>query len=359
MRNILILNRRCIKHPEKGGAEVYTFEIAKGFRDSGFNVEWFSSKAKNLTSEEVIDGIKFIRKGDEFTTHFYGFLYALNKKEDYLIIDEFNGVGFFTFFKKNSIVLIHQLYEEFWNVELGKVGYIFRFLEKIILKFYKNKKTVTVSQSTKEDLEKLGFKNITIIPNGLEDYVLDETPEKNKNLTLIYVGRMKKTKNPESAIKIFLHVLKQVENSKLIMVGTGPLLEYLKEKYKNIKNIEFLGYLNEDEKKEYLKKSHFILVPSIREGWGQVVIQANAFGTPAVGFKVKGLIDSIKDKETGFLVNNEEEACDVIIKSFKDKDFYKNLSQKCINWAKNFSWEKTKKEFVSYANENFNSTTNL
>ncbi len=359
MKNILILNRRCIKHPEKGGAEVYTFEIAKGFRDSGFNVEWFSSKPKILSSEEIIDGIKFIRKGNEFTTHFYGFLYALNKKEDYLIIDEFNGVGFFTFLKKNSIILIHQLYEEFWNVELGKVGYIFRYLEKMLLKFYRNKKTVTVSQSTKEDLEKLGFKDIKIIPNGLENYVLDEIPEKNENLTLIYVGRMKKTKNPESAIKIYIEILKQIENSKLIMVGTGPLLEYLKEKYKNIEGIEFLGYVDENEKIKYLKKSHFILVPSIREGWGQVVIQANAFGIPAVGFKVKGLTDSIKDKETGFLVNNEEEACDIIVKSFKDRDFYKKLSQNCINWAKNFSWEKTKKEFVSYAVENFNNTTNL
>lgn len=57
-----------------------------------------------------MQGLKFIRKGNELTTHFYGFSYAL-KKKDWLIIDEFNGVGFFTFFMKNSmevfVAIIH------------------------------------------------------------------------------------------------------------------------------------------------------------------------------------------------------------------------------------------------------------
>jgi len=144
---VLILNRRCIKHPEKGGAENYTYHIAKGLIEAGCSVEWFSSKTKELKSEEIIDGIKFIRKGNELTTHFYGFMYMLNKSQDWLIVDEFNGVGYFTFFKKNSILLIHQLYEEFWNAELGFVGYIPRFLEKIFLRLYKNKKTITVPPS--------------------------------------------------------------------------------------------------------------------------------------------------------------------------------------------------------------------
>src|SRR5208282_2923949 len=80
MKNVLILNRRCIKHPEKGGAEAYTFEFAKVLIEQGYRVEWFSSLAEGLKGTEEIAGITFIRKGNELTTHFHGFLYALKRR---------------------------------------------------------------------------------------------------------------------------------------------------------------------------------------------------------------------------------------------------------------------------------------
>jgi hypothetical protein len=43
---VLILNRRCIKHPEKGGAENYTYHIARGLIEAGYSVEWFSQRQK-------------------------------------------------------------------------------------------------------------------------------------------------------------------------------------------------------------------------------------------------------------------------------------------------------------------------
>jgi hypothetical protein len=103
----------------------------------------------------------------------------LNKSQDWLIIDEFNGVGYFTFFKKNSILLIHQLYEEFWNAELGFLGYIPRFLEKIFLRLYKikNYHGLTINPIR---FKNLGFKDIQIVYNGLEYQPLDEVPKKMK-----------------------------------------------------------------------------------------------------------------------------------------------------------------------------------
>lgn len=70
---VLILNRRCIKHPEKGGAEIYTYHLAKALIENGISVEWFCSNVKELKPEEEVENIKFIRKGSELTTHFWGF----------------------------------------------------------------------------------------------------------------------------------------------------------------------------------------------------------------------------------------------------------------------------------------------
>lgn len=344
---VLILNRRCIKHPEKGGAEVYTMEIAKGLVEKGFQVEWFSSKPKNLKEKETINGINFIRKGNEITTHLYGFLYALKKDKSWIIIDEFNGIGFFTFPLKNSILLIHQLYKEFWTAELGLIGNIFKFIETILLRLYKNKLTITVSNSTYQDLIKLGFNNISIIENGLNISPLERKPEKEKVLTLVYLGRLKKTKNPEDAIKAYILVKRRIKNAKMFVIGEGPLLSYLKNKYTDFQDITFTGYLDASEKYKILEKSHFILIPSIREGWGQVVIEANVFGVPAIGYNAPGLKDSIKNGDTGFLVSNYKEMADTILKVWESKDLYEELSKNCIEWAKNFSWEKTRQKFLN------------
>ena len=348
-KSVLILNRRCIKHPEKGGAEVYTLELAKALIEQGYKVEWFSSMAKGLNDKEELEGITFVRKGNELTTHFYGFLYAL-KKKDCFIVDEFNGMGFFTFFMKNSVILIHQTYNEFWTSELGLIGYPLKYIEKILLHLYSGKPAITVSDSTYQDLIKYGFKNIRIIHNGLDIKPLDHVSEKESALTLIYLGRLKKTKNPEDAIKAFLLVRNTIKDAKLWIAGDGPLYKPLKEQYKKTDGVFFLGYLNDKEKYRYLEKAHFLLVPSIREGWGQVVIQANAMGTPAIGYNVRGLKDSIKDGESGILVSNYQSMASEVIEYWLSKQKYLELAGQAIEWAKKFSWEKTGKEFVAYFN---------
>src|SRR5256885_167117 len=64
---------------------------------------------------------------------------------------------------------------------------------------------------------------------------------------------------------------------------------------------ELLGHVSRTELYERMARAHCLLVPSVREGWGLVVTEANAVGTPAVGYDVPGLRDSIHAGETGLL----------------------------------------------------------
>ena len=64
---------------------------------------------------------------------------------------------------------------------------------------------------------------------------------------------------------------------------------------------ELLGRLSRRELYERMARAHCLLVPSVREGWGLVVVEANAVGTPAVGYDVRGIRDSIRPGETGVL----------------------------------------------------------
>ncbi|MFA6054911.1 MAG: hypothetical protein WC769_06005, partial [Thermodesulfovibrionales bacterium] len=70
---ILILNRRDIANPSKGGAEIYTHEIARGLvRKYRCQVCGYSGHFTDCSGEEMIEGVRYIRKGNEVTVHFVG-----------------------------------------------------------------------------------------------------------------------------------------------------------------------------------------------------------------------------------------------------------------------------------------------
>lgn len=354
-RKILILNRRDLKNPLSGGAEIYTHEIFRRLCDE-YDITHFSSAFEGCRKVESIDGIKYIRKGGEFTMHFYAFLYTLlNYRFFDLIIDEFNGLGMMTFFFKRSIILIHQLYDEFWVAFFGIFGYPFKIIEKILLRFYRNKPAITVSNSTKEDLIDFGFRadNITIIFNGIDFVKMDV--KKGSKPVLMYLGRMRKTKNPEDAIRAYLQAKEKIDNLIIHMVGDGEELDYLKQQYQEEEGILFHGFVSEEEKYKLLRKASVLLVPSIREGWGQIVIQANMMGTPVIGYDVAGIRDSVRHENTGFLVDkhNPSEMSNRICDLLTNPVILKKMSDSALEYSSTFSWEKSADGMRKTLNEIF------
>ncbi|NIO22379.1 MAG: glycosyltransferase, partial [Candidatus Aenigmarchaeota archaeon] len=77
------------------------------------------------------------------------------------------------------------------------------------------------------------------------------------------------------------------------------------------------------------------------------VTDANALGTPAVGYDVPGLRDSIRDGFNGLCVERSPEAlADGIMRVLSDDRLRENLSRNAIEWARRFSWDKTVEEFL-------------
>lgn len=357
MWRLLIFNRRDIRNPDSGGAEIYTHEIFKRLTDK-YRITHFSACFRGAAHRETIDGICYVRRGNEITTHIHGFLLALREKRKYeLIIDQFNGIGFMTFCFKNSVMLIHQLYGDFWNAKLGAIGSVFKSLELILLRFYKDKSAVTVSESTKSDLIANGFngRKIAIVQNGLEQ--MDFPPKETFYPIVMYLGRLVKTKNPEQAIEAFFLAKQKVSELTMYVAGDGEERQRLESKYKGREGIEFFGYVSKELKYELLRKASTLIIPSIREGWGQVVMEANMAGTPVVGYNVEGIRDSVRDGETGFLVPRGDIAglANKIVLLSKDKSLLAKFSLAAMNHAKKFSWDESakvmKKAFMAI-NEN-------
>jgi glycosyltransferase involved in cell wall biosynthesis len=88
--------------------------------------------------------------------------------------------------------------------------------------------------------------------------------------------------------------------------------------------------------------------PSILEGFGLVVIEANARGTPAIAYDVPGLRTSIRNGETGLLVENGNVSAlaDAITSMIKDTELRNRLTENALKYSKQFSWDNAARVFV-------------
>lgn len=356
-KNILLLNWRDTNNPYAGGAEVFAEEIAKRLVLDGNNVTWFSSMQKNLSSEEIKNNIRIIRKGSWKTVYIWAFFYYMFKlrKNTDIIIDCQNGIPFFSplYSKKKVICVVHHVHREvFKHYSPSKfIKYFGILLESLIPIVYKKSTIITVSPSSKEDLQKiLKVKNeIKIIYNGI-DHSTFSPGKKSETAMILYLGRLKKYKRVNDLIIAFSIVLKKLPNSKCVIAGTGEELQSLKElahKTGIEKNIVFENFVSETRKRELLQKAWTLIYPSTCEGWGISVIEANASGTPTIASNVKGLKDAVRNNETGLLfpvfdINQLANKIEILI---TNQELRYNLGKNSIEWAKKFSWEKSYNEF--------------
>ena len=119
---------------------------------------------------------------------------------------------------------------------------------------------------------------------------------------------------------------------------------------RNLENhITFHGFIDDKEKVELFQESWVFVNPSIKEGWGLTVIEANACGTPAIAYDVPGLRESIKNEYNGILVksNRIDDLSKAIKKVIENKDIRDGLSYNAISWSKNFNWDKATIEFLN------------
>jgi len=115
--------------------------------------------------------------------------------------------------------------------------------------------------------------------------------------TFCYLGRLSK----EKGLFTLLEAMRGID-TKLKIIGDGPLREDLKEKVKkeNLKNVLFLGYKSGSELKEEVRNSMALVLPSEwYEVFGIVIIEAFALGKPVIGAKIGGIPELVKEGETG------------------------------------------------------------
>lgn len=370
--NILIFSWRGIGHPNAGGAEIVTFEHARAWVNAGHKVTLFTSSYRGCKKNQLISGVNIIHHGNEVlgvqVAAFFWYLFKTNEVFD-LVVDEFHGIPFFTplYIKKSRLAFIHEVTKEVWKLNSWPSplnflpGLLGPIIEPFIFKFiYKNTPFMTVSNSTKKELMEWGIsgENICIIHNGVNKPDIKSSKKTGKIKTLIFLGAVTKDKGVGDALKAFLILINKFQaDFEFWIVGKGEAryINYLKSQLGKevLSKIKFFGFVDEKKKFQLLAKADILIHPSVREGWGLVVIEAASVGTPTIGFNSPGLNDSIIDNQTGIICksNTSLELAEIVDDLSKNQAKYQSLSEKAIIWSKNFSWKKSTQESLNLINK--------
>ena len=214
---------------------------------------------------------------------------------------------------------LHTFTGQVWTTKKGISRWFLKLLDKIIVML--NTYILVDSFSQQEFLIKEGVlsKGISNVlgrgsisgvdinrfkPSKIHrNFIRKQLNIKDDSLVFLFVGRLKKEKGIFELVEAFKSVSEQHENVTLLIVG--PDEEDLK--WELISNLEpckelvrFLNFTKTPEK--YMAASDIFILPSYREGFGSVIIEAASCGLPSIGSNIYGLNDAIKAGKTGLLV---------------------------------------------------------
>ena len=361
-----MLSWRSPGHPHGGGAETLTFEILKRAASRGHEVTWFAASSPGMLENETIDGIRFVRRGRQWTVHFRAWRWLRRHKDEFdVVVDQINTLPFLTPLhvpESQRRLLIFQTAREYWWRETrgffrlaAPLGYL---TEPFYLKAYRSTRAITISESTRAELVGLGIPRarISVIPMAISSPVLDELQPKARPFRLIVIGRLTPAKFVEEALDAFARVHDLVPESLFEIVGSGDP-KYRAKLERDIANrgldeaVEFHGRVSEERKSELLARAHVHIFTSHREGWGLTVTEAGACGTPTVGYDAPGVRDSIRDSRLlGSLRDGPEGLVKPVVALYEDQVLYEVVREEAWRFARALSYEKTTDAFLEALN---------
>ncbi len=349
---MLVVNWRCPKNPLAGGAEVYLQEIFSRLVNRGHHVVLISERFAGSEPEDVIEGIRVIRAGGSYTFNFTAgrqvgrLAEALNVD---IVIDDLNKIPFYSpWHTKRPVlaILMHLFRGSIFRETLPPMAAYVWLAETMIPLAYKHCRFAVLSESSKLDTVRVGIApdRITVIPPGTDFDRFSPDAATMREPVVLHVGRLKRYKATNHLLQAARLLKDRGLGFRAVIVGDGddkPRLEALVAKLGIADVVQFTGFISEDEKVKWYRRAAVLVENSVKEGWGLIVMEANACGTPVVVANSPGLRDSSKDGVNGLMYEYGDvpALAEKLERLLSDGDLRNRLGQQAIEWASQWTWE--------------------
>lgn len=290
----------------KGGAQKRFYEIGRRLAKEGYEVHLYGMKAWKGPDVIEQEGMKLhgIMKEEPLYTpsgrRSIGEALRFGIACIKLIREPFDrvdccGFPYFSLFPLRIITWMrrkplycswHEVWgKDYWKDYLGKAGILGYMTEKLSAKL--PDVIISVSENTTRGLNKeLGRKKrIITLPNGIDLKKIEKCHPAEEESDLLFVGRLLAYKKVDILLEAAAIVSKNYPNISIVIIGEGPeknKLEALAKSLQLEKNVRFFGFTEEENIFSRMKSSKVLVLPSNREGFGIVALEANACNLPVL-----------------------------------------------------------------------------
>lgn len=262
----------------------------------------------------------------------------------------------YLFVKKYPVVLtIHNLLSQESEFHSFITNLLTVRHEKLMLSKIQN--FIVCSPQIKDIVCRITRSKVYMIPNGIDvNFKREKILNEKQNNVILYVGRLLRRKGVDLLINAIPIIIKKIPDIKLIIVGSGPEEENLKNLAKKRgleKIIQFEGFVSEEKKFAFLDIADIFVLPSLSEPFGIAILEAMACGKPVIGSNVGGIPFIIENEKTGFLFESQNvcELAEKIIILLNEKELRDRMGKAGHEKAMEFSWNNIAKETVEVYNK--------
>lgn len=272
-------------------------------------------------------------------------------------------VGAFLVGKKRTLEIVGD-----WLAMLGLRRHTFGFLKKLSMKSlltlacHMSSRIIVLNHVMKKSLINLGIKanKIGIIPETTVEDSLFKIPKLENGgrayvKTMIFIGRLSDEKGLFDLVESMkiLHDQYGVKKVRLKIVGNGPLRRDLECKVSTLgldDIIEFTGYVSHDKISKYLTEAWLLVLPSLTEALGKVILEAMAAGRPVVATRVGGIPEVVENGVNGFLVKpgNPEALAQSAYKILTNEQIAIKMGRKGKEKAVKYTLENILPKYISF-----------
>ena len=255
------------------------------------------------------------------------------------------------------VITWHEVWRDYWYEYMGKYGFFGKSIEYVSSKF--GYMSIAVSRMTENNLELLGVdsKNIRIISNGVDLRRINDIKPSDNKCDIIFVGRLIKEKNVDILLKAVGLVRNNFPDVMCHIIGNGPERRKLSElvvKCGLIGKVRFFNFVEHDEVISRIKSSKMLVLPSSREGFGMVVMEAFACGIPVVTVnEERNAASELVSEEIGFVTDLDarelSNAMNILLSMTNDTR--EKMSKSAVWKAGAYDWDDITEQLILFYRE--------
>ena len=356
-RHVAFLSWRDTHNPEGGGAERYLEKMAQGLVERGVRVTIFCAAHAAAPPDEVVDGVRFIRRGSKLTVYSEGFRALARGRLGHVdvVVDVQNGLPFFTRAATRApvVVLVHHVHREQWPVvypgssagSAGPSSTVSRRVstDRASTSRCRGRRATSWSRSawTVGASPSCTTARIRSCPRGSGSRL---TPRSQWSDGWSPTSRSSTPSTRPSPC------VTTIRDLRLHVVGSGwweaELHRYAADRGAG-DTVVFEGHVDENRKHEVYEQAWALALPSLKEGWGLVVGEAGMHRTPTVAYRsAGGTRESIAHDVSGLLVDEPRDFVDALRDLLTDAELRARLGEGSLEVSHRFTWEHAQESFA-------------